>query len=65
MEQELKPSLTDQVLDHFLHNLVENHGFNFLTPDDLSKFQSLSDLTNQSLLDGLMKKGLEVDNESN
>lgn len=64
-EHELKPSLTDQILNHFRSNLVENHGFQNLTSGDLDRIKSLSDLTDQALLNMLMSKGLEADNESN
>lgn len=64
-ENELKPSLTDQVLKHFLNNLVQNHSFDFLTSDDLNQIKTLHDLTNQDLLLILMRKNLGDDNESN
>lgn len=64
-EHESNPSLTDQILNHFLSNLVENHGFHHLTPNDLSQIKSLSDLTDQAVLNMLIAKGVETDNESN
>lgn len=64
-EPEMKPSLPDQVLNHFLKNIVENDSFDFLTFEDLIQINSLHDLTNQDLLLRLMSINTEVDNESN
>jgi hypothetical protein len=63
-EHEIKPSLTDQVLNHFLSNLVGKYGFTDLTESDLIEIKSLSDLTNQTLLDVLMTNDLEAGDES-